>query len=569
MLDWREMLTSIKNHLAQHLLGSIPLSENEIFSMLEMPKDLSHGHLAFPTFRLAKELKKSPPAIAEELSKKISCGDFLGSVNSVGGFLNFKFKSKFIQNEIIESIILKKEIGHTNTGNGRKVVVDYSSPNVAKPLGIGHLRATVIGQAICNLARTQGYEVLGLNYIGDWGVQFGKLAWAYTNWKEEYDFENAPFESLYEMYVRFHSEAENDPEMNENGAEFFRRLESGDAEVEKLWKSFIEITMEEHQKLYALLGIEFDLVQGESFYNDKMEAAVQRLKEKQLLVESEGAQVVYINEKDPPCLIKKSDGSSLYATRDIASAIYRHEEMKGEDLLYVVGADQSLHFKQVFGVLEKLGYEWAKNCQHIAFGLYRFKDGKMSTRKGNLIFMKDVIHKSIEIAGNIIQQKNPNLENKSLVASQVGVGAIVFNDLVNDRVKNVEFDWERALDFEGDSGPYVQYCVVRCKSLIRKYGKTIEKEFQVDLDSPEEQSLQIHLLHFEDILGQSWKHRKPNLLAQYLLKVCSEFNHFYNKQRIIGSKPEVEASRMTLVHSVQRVLEKGLEVLGIPAPDQM
>jgi arginyl-tRNA synthetase len=451
-------------------------------------------------------------------------------------------------------------------------VIDYASPNVAKPMHIGHLRATMIGQAIRNLAESQGYKVIGVNHLGDWGSQFGKLAWAYQNWGYEYDFSKDPMDAMLKMYVRFHEETEKNPQLEEFGAATFKKLEDGDVEIKKIWQMMVDYSLKDYARLLqGTLGVKHDAVIGESFYNDKMENVVQLLQKKGLLKESEGAQVVFFDEKDnmPPCIIKKSDGASIYATRDLAAAIYRHDVLKGDELLYVVGQEQTLHFKQVFKVLEMLGFEWAKNCHHIVFGLYRFKEGKMSTRKGQVIRFEDVINQAVDLVHKMIEEKNPDLENKDLIAKQVAIGAVIFNDLINDRVKNVEFDWDRILSVEGDSGPYVQYTTVRCKSILRKYGKAPEAQARLELATDEERKLTFQLLQFEDILTGAYKQYRPNILAQYLLELCASFSHFYHKCRILGEAPDVEVSRIALVAATEKVLIQGMKVLNIEAPEAM
>lgn len=548
------------------------MDRERIIDSLEVPKKLEHGHLAFPVFPLAKELRKAPLVIAQELSKALQAVDWhdVQSIAPAGGYVNITFKDEYLQTILLEDIHSKgARIGHSNHGAGQTLVIDYSSPNVAKPMHIGHLRATVIGQALRNLAETQGYKVVGLNHLGDWGVQFGKLAWAYTQWKDDYDFASAPLHSLYEMYVRFHAEAEAHPELESKGSEMFKRMEAGDQEVLALWKKFVDITLSENGKLWGLMGVKHDLVLGESFYNDKMAPVEKALESKGLLEESEGAMVVRVGEDVPPCLIRKTDGTSLYATRDLASAIYRHDVLKADMNLYVVGADQALHFKQVFKVLELMGLDWAKNCHHIGFGMYRFKEGKMSTRKGRTIFLEDVLKQAIELVEKLIESKNPALENKKKVAEQVGLGAIVFNDLAVDRVRDVEFDWEKALNFEGDSGPYVQYTHVRCLSLIKKYAKPVPSKTTTALTTPEERELVRVLLSYPDVLEAAFEAFKPNILAQYLLEVCSAFSRFYNKHRILGEAEALESSRMALVEGTRRVLAAGLATLNIQAPEAM
>ena len=565
------MWPDIKKETAQNLL---PLFKNTSWKSVESikkaltsPKLFSHGHLALPIFSLAKELGQNPKTYATDLAEQITNQQInhIVSLQAIGGFINFKFSSAYLGRHLCHFVFSQKE----NTSDlKKKIIIEYSSPNVAKPLGMGHLRASVIGQALYRLAKAQGFYVIGLNHLGDWGVQFGHLAWAYQQWKEEYDFESQPLQSLYEMYVRFHNEAKVSPELKRKGSEFFRRLESGDQEILKIWKMFVKITLKEHQRLYDLLGVQFDLIQGESFYHDKLEHTVERLKDAGLLKDSQGAKVVFL-EGFPPCLILKSDGGSLYATRDIASALYRHEVMGGDELLYVTGADQSLHFKQVFGVLSQMRLDWAKHCHHIPFGLYRFKDSKMSTRKGNVVFMDDVLKEACQRTLRLIEEKNPQLQNKSEIAEQVGIGAVIFNDLMNDRVKNVDFDWSQVLNFEGNSGPYVQYCLVRCRSLLRKFEKTVPPTFQKDLVSPEELQLMLTLLAFPEILQYAWQIFKPHILAQYVLKLCQEFHTFYHKHRILGETEDLATARMTLVFCTEHILNQSLSILGVPTPEYM
>lgn len=557
-------MQNFKIKIAQAIHKQIPsLNQTEIALLLESPKKLEHGHIAFPVFNMAKTLKKAPPVIAQEITKNLEPLNFVESIIPLGGYINFVIKDEYLQKLIFDGQTLEK-----GPAQNKIVVIDYSSPNVAKQMSIGHLRATVIGQAIRNLAESQGYKVIGLNYLGDWGVQFGKLAWAYKTWGSEYPFKEEPFESLNKLYVRFHDEAEKDAEIEKKGAATFKKLEEHDPEIVNLWKMFLDISIREYKRIYDLLGIKFDLYQGESFHNSHLEPTVELLKNAGLLKESDGAQVVFLDNDRPPCIIKKSDGTSLYATRDIASAIYRRNELKGDQLLYVVGSEQSLHFQQIFEVLKKLGYTWANNCHHISFGLYRFKDiGKMSTRKGNVIFMTDILSRAIEIATQIIEEKNPDLKNKEQVAKQVGIGAIIFNDLIGDRVKNVDFDWNRVLDFEGDSGPYVQYCIVRCKSILKK-APTKNGDI-LPLSSDEERSLVRQLFLYPDILKTSYHHFKPNFLAQYLLETCRAFNHFYAKHKVLTGDERLLPARLKLIESTQRTLIDGLRILGIESPDEM
>lgn len=602
------MNLKIKNKLAADLnaflfqiemFKSFSEDSYKIADLLERPKDTSFGQMALPVFALSKALRMGPPQIAQKIAEELSLKkaadpkflNYVEKVQAVSGFINFKLESWFLATSL-EELMQAPRLGFSETKKNQKLIIDYSSPNVAKPMNVGHLRATVIGQALRNLAETQGYEVIGLNHLGDWGVQFGKLAWAFNEWQDDYDFKGQPFKSLFDMYVRFHDEAENDKTLEEKGAETFIRLEKGDPEVTALWKMFVEISMKEYQRLWDRLGVKHDIVRGESFYSDKLEATVQMVKDKGLLKESLGAFVIDVGDDMPPCLITKSDGASLYATRDIASALYRHEVLGCDMNLYVVGVDQTLHFKQVFKALELLGYEWAKDCHHISFGMYRFKDqGKMSTRKGRAIFLEDVLNKSVEMVKEIIETKNPTLPNKDLVAEQVGVGAVIFNDLVNDRVKDVDFDWNKILDFEGDSGPYIQYTSVRCLSVIEKFEGTIGADKMIKIFSPkqsgtkdpvsvssefsfpaqtEEIDLISLLLSFESVLTQAFEKFKPNVVANYLLDLAKAYNTFYNKHRIVDAdNPSLSAHRVLLTEHTQKVLSAGLAVLNIQTPVKM
>lgn len=566
------MLLVQKSDLAKKLSQIVGENHEKVLSLFERPKSLDHGHISFPVFFLAKTLRKAPPVIAKEVAEEInkSLPEYLLKVEAVSGFVNFTLTAEALQGELEAKVLQVSEesLGFSSHGDGQRVVIDFASPNVAKPMHVGHLRATMIGQAIYNLAKTQGYDVLGVNHLGDWGVQFGKLAWAYKKWGSEYPFDKEPFDSLTKLYVRFHAEAEKDDNLNKEGSLIFKQLEDGDEEIHKLWKMFVDITMEKNNKLFELLGVKHDLVRGESYYNDRLKGVEKLLEGKGLLVESDGAMVVEMGDDMPPCLIRKADGASLYATRDIASAIHRKEDLGGDLNLYVVAIDQNLHFKQVFKVLEKMGYEWSSDCHHISFGMYRFKDqGKMSSRRGNIITLEDVLDKAISSVESLIEERKSDLANKSEVAKQVGVGAIIFNDLINDRVKNVDFDWDRALDFNGDSGPYVQYSHVRCNSILNKSDKT--PKFDVLLDSKEEQALMFQLLQYSRVLESAFSNFKPHLLASYLLDVCRVFGDFYHKHRIIGGDESKEAARLALVLSTKKVLKSALAVLNIQAPEEM
>jgi arginyl-tRNA synthetase len=565
------MLAQLKKQLSLEIANKVSISDVDIMKSLEVPKIYEHGHLSWPVFNYAKNLKQNPMEVAKKLASDLS-GSLPGlqSVQAAGGFVNFKFKSSRLA-EVMNKAAQEPLLAQQKGGEGKIVVIDYASPNVAKKMHIGHLRATNIGQSIRNLAQANGYKVIGLNHLGDWGTQFGKLAWALETWGPAMGEKAWTIEGLLELYVKFHEEAEKNPKLEEFGAAAFLKLEQGDLHTQKIWRRIVDVSLQDYGRMFKLLNVKHDIVLGESFYNDKLEDVVNRLKAHHLLTESEGAQVVMFEEKDklPPCLIKKSDGASLYATRDLASAIYRHDQLKGDELIYVVGVDQNLHFRQVFKILSLLGYSWSENCHHVSFGMVRFKEGKMSTRKGRIVHLEDVLESAIEIVTETVNEKNPDLENKEENIRKIAIGAVIFNDLLNDRVKNVEFDWDRVLSTEGDSGPYVQYTTVRCKSILRKV-KFQWKEMPPNIDwTNEEEKLIFTLMQFQDVVKNSYTHLKPNILAQYLLQVCSDFSHFYHLNRVIGEDSQIENRRLHLVELSRRTLEEGLGLLNISSPDMM
>ncbi len=549
---------------------NIELDEIKILDLLESPKKVEMGHVAMPVFFLAKELKKSPKDISQLLADSINetLQAPMSKAEAAGGYLNFTFDNLSLQKLLFDHVN-SSQLGEAKS-SGKRVVVDYCSPNVAKPMHIGHFRATIMGQAICNLAVSQGHDLVALNYIGDWGTQFGKLAWAIENWGSEYPLEAEPIESLLKLYIRFHEEAETNKEIEKAGAETFKRLEEGDEDIKKLWQKIVKLSLAEYEKTLKRLKVKHNLVRGESFYNDKLKDTVELINSKGLLEESEGAQIVNLESDNmPPCLIRKADGASLYATRDVASALDRIEDLKADQSLYVVGSEQTLHFQQVFKVLEKMGYDWVKDCHHISFGRYRFADGQMSTRKGRLIRLNEMLDKAQTIAQEIINKKNPDLKNKKVIAEQVGIGALIFYDLMNDRQKDIDFDWDKVMNFEGDSGPYVQYCQVRCRSVLAKSGKAPLFDGGVELAAVEERELIKTLLSFEQVLESAYKNFKPHVVANYLLDVCKAFGHFYHKCRIVGEEDKLEQSRLALVVSTQKVIEKGLAILNIESPEAM
>lgn len=553
-----------------HELLDQEISQTNLELMIEKPKNQELGDLAFPCFTLAKLKRKSPNLIAEELSKKINSPIF-EKVEVVGAYLNFFLNKKTASEKVVNEIISQKgKYGALTFGNGGAVTIDMSSPNIAKPFSMGHLRSTVIGNSLALIVEKCGYKPIKINHLGDWGTQFGKLITAYQLWGDAEKVKQNPIKELLTLYIKFHKEAETNPSLEDQGRSWFKRLEDGDEQALKLWKWFRDESLKEFSRIYQLMNVEFDSYAGEAFYNDKMERVVKLLEEKQLLVESEQAQVVELTEEQlPPCLIKKSDGATLYATRDLAAALYRQEEYQFVQSLYVVGHEQSLHFKQLMAVLAKMGYDWSKQMHHIPFGLM-LKDGKkMSTRKGKVVLLEEVLNESIAMARHNIEEKNPNLPNKDNVAKQVGVGAVIFHDLKNNRMNDIEFSLEEMLRFEGETGPYVQYTYARACSILRKanvnaelgalsYENTWEKEWKVT-------SL---LMEFSPAIKRACINFDPSQVAKYIIDLAQAFNKYYAEVKILEDTPEQQA-RLALVYAVTEVLKEGLRLLGLEAPVEM
>ncbi|PGY07224.1 arginine--tRNA ligase [Bacillus sp. AFS031507] len=553
-----------------HELLDQEISQTNLELMIEKPKNQELGDLAFPCFTLAKLKRKSPNLMAEELSKKINSPIF-EKVEVVGAYLNFFLNKKTASEKVVNEIISQKgKYGALTFGDGGAVTIDMSSPNIAKPFSMGHLRSTVIGNSLALIVEKCGYKPIKINHLGDWGTQFGKLITAYQLWGDAEKVKQNPIKELLTLYIKFHKEAETNPSLEDQGRSWFKRLEDGDEQALKLWKWFRDESLKEFSRIYQLMNVEFDSYAGEAFYNDKMERVVKLLEEKQLLVESEQAQVVELTEEQlPPCLIKKSDGATLYATRDLAAALYRQEEYQFVLSLYVVGHEQSLHFKQLMAVLANMGYDWSKQMHHIPFGLM-LKDGKkMSTRKGKVVLLEEVLNESIAMARHNIEVKNPNLTNKEDVAKQVGVGAVIFHDLKNNRMNDIEFSLEEMLRFEGETGPYVQYTYARACSILRKadvnaelgaltYENTWEKEWKIT-------SL---LMEFSPAIKRACINFDPSQVAKYVIDLAQAFNKYYAEVKILEDTPEQQA-RLALVYAVTEVLKEGLCLLGLQAPAEM
>jgi arginyl-tRNA synthetase len=565
MMKYKQELAKVLYEVLGH-----EMRVKELEMLIEKPKNPLHGDLAFPCFSLAKVKRKSPNSIAQELSGEIQSPTF-EKIEVVGAYLNIFLNKKLVSEDTIAEIIeQKEEYGALEIGNHRNVTIDLSSPNIAKPFSMGHLRSTVIGNSLAFIVEKCGYKPIRINHIGDWGTQFGKLITAYKLWGEEEKVKQNPIKELLTLYVKFHDEAEKDPELVEQGRSWFKELEDGNEEALTLWQWFRDESLKEFSRIYQLMNVQFDSFAGEAFYNDKMERVVKLLEEKQLLVESDQAQVVELTEEGlPACLIKKSDGATLYATRDLAAALYRKENYDFELSLYVVGNEQSLHFKQLMAVLEKLGYTWAKNMVHIPFGMM-LKDGKkMSTRKGKVVLLEEVLSESISMARHNIEEKNPNLANKDAVAKQVGVGAVIFHDLKNFRMNDIEFSLEEMLRFEGETGPYVQYTYARACSILRKANWKVEDTVQTSSLSWEKEWKVVSLLaEFTNAIKRAYEQFDPSQIAKYIVDLAQAFNKYYGEVKILEAGDEQQA-RLTLVYSVTVVLKEGLRLLGIEAPEEM
>ncbi len=548
------------------------LPEDEIAGFIEIPPDIKMGDYAFPCYSLSKTLKKSPAIIATELLSAIRPVAPVREVKALGPYLNFFIDKAIFSENISKKIFEEKDrYGCSAIGAGKTIVVDYSSPNIAKHLAVHHLRSALIGSGVYNVYKTLGYKCVGINHLGDWGTQFGQLIVAYKKWGGENAHTSYTVTDLNDLYVKFHQEAEKNPGLEGEAREWFKKLEAGDAEARELWQHFKDISLKEFQKIYDMLGIHFDAFTGESFYNTLVEDTVNRIKEKGLTRISEEALIIDLEPYNmPPCLLRKKDDATLYATRDIAAAEYRKKTYNFERMIYVVGSEQKLHFRQVFKALELMGHDWANHCIHVDFGLMKFKEGKMSTRKGNVVLLEDLLVEAVERIRKIIEEKNPSLENKETVAHEVGIGAIIFANLSTKRNKDVVFDWDAVLNFEGETGPYVQYTHARLCSILRKYGKPVATDIQYELLKEEETVILVKILsQFPLIIRKASEAYEPSLISNYLIDVCSSLNRFYNAHRVLSDDEELTRARILLVDATRQVIKNGLNILGMHAPERM
>lgn len=546
------------------------VSSSEIYESLALPPNTEMGDYALPCFKFAKIMRKSPVMIADQLKNSYPTDEVVCEVSAVNGYLNFKINKTGFVASTLEKILKEKDnYGASDVGEGKTVCLDYSSINIAKPFHIGHLSTTVLGGALYRIYNFLGYKAVGINHLGDYGTQFGKLISAYKRWGDKEAIENGGIRALNELYVRFHREAEEHPEYEDEARAYFKKIEQGDEECLALFHWFKDLTLKDVQKIYDMLDIRFDSYAGESFYSDKMQPIVDELREKGLLVESRGAQVVDLEEYGmPPCIILKSDGSSLYATRDMAAAAYRKKEYNFDKCLYVVAYQQNLHFKQFFKALELMGKEWAKDLVHVAYGMVSLEEGTMSTRKGNVVFLEDVINKCIEKAYKIIDEKNPELENKLDVAKKVGVGAVIFGALYNNKIKDIVFSYDKVLNFDGETSVYVQYTGARAQSVLAKGG--VPSEYEIPELSGAEIELAKALSNFPALVKEAAEKYEPSVIARFAVDVSQKFNKFYFDCKILTAEDEKTKNfRLALTAATLQALKNAFKLLGIGIPEKM
>ena len=561
----------LKTALAETIAKAAGMEAPQVAGLLETPPDPKMGDAALPCFKLAKELRKAPPVIAQELAGKLEAPAFVTRTEAAGGYLNFFYDRNFYAESVLSALEeAGEDWGRSDAGAGKTVVIDYSSVNIAKPFHIGHLSSTAIGSALYKIYKYLGYDVVGVNHLSDWGTQFGKLIAAYKLWGNDEEIDRDSVSAMLKLYVRFHEEAEKDESLNEQGRAWFKKIEEGDEEALRIFEWFKELTLREAKRVYERLDVQFDSYAGESFYNDKIPAVLDELREKNLLVQSEGAWVVRLDEEGlPPAIILKSDGTTLYATRDLAAAEYRKKTYDFYKNLYVVAYQQNLHFKQLFAVLKKMGHEWAEQCEHVAFGMVSLEDGTLSTRKGKIVLLEDVLTKAVEKTRAVIEEKNPGLANKEQVAEEIGVGAVIFSTLSQSRIKDITFSFDRVLNYDGETGPYVQYTHTRCASVLARCAElTGEPDMDALTDDDAFAVLKL-LASFPQALAAASEKNEPFYVTRYLLDLAQAFNKYYYEHRIIDGSAEQTIARAALVRGVKNTLKTGLALLGIKAPDKM
>ncbi len=568
-------MKNFKQIIAEQISKTIDINKQELESYIETPKDSKNGDYAFPCFRLAKELRKAPPVIANEIKEKIEPVEEIEKIEVAGGYLNFFINKATLSEEVLREISKTEQYGKSEIGREKNIVIDYSAPNIAKPFHIGHLRSTVIGGALYNIYKYLGYNVTGVNHLGDYGTQFGKLIEGYKMWGKEYDIEKDSINELTKIYIRINEACKNDEQILENCRNNFKKLEEGDPYCVEIWKKFRKLSLQEFQKVYDLLGSKFDSWNGESFYSDKMPEVIDILQKTGKLVESQGAKIIDLEDKgiNTPCIIEKSNGSTTYATRDLAAILYRARTYDFDKALYVTSYEQVLHFKQVFEVAKLLGLDekYTNGLEHVSFGMVLLPEGKMSTREGNIIKLEELLNEAISRAKEIIEQKNPDLENKEEVAKKVGIGAVIFNDMSASRIKDEVFDWNTILNFQGETGPYIQYTYVRTKSVLEKAGYLPKMENVKTENLSDDYSMAILKLiyNFEDVLVQVTDKNEPSILARYLIDLAKAYSSFYNENKIIVEDKEIQDARIYLTYATSEVLKQGANLLGMQMPEKM
>lgn len=571
-------MISYKEKIAQLLSGAVEgLSLEEIQSMVEVPGDSKMGDYAFPCFKLAKIMRKAPPMIAKDIASKIESDAMFAEVKCVNAYVNmFLSRNTFMKDIVSEVNHEGASYGRSSQGAGKKVIVEFSSPNIAKPFHIGHIRSTVIGNAIYKIYDCLGYDTIRINHLGDYGTQFGKMICAYRRWGKKEDVMKEPIKTLLSYYTKFHVEVENDPTLDQEARDIFTRLEKGEPEELELWQWFRDESLKEFTTVYNMLGIEFDSYAGESFYSDKMPRFVQELKDKKLLKESEGAQIVDLEEYGmSPALITKSDGSTLYITRDIAAAVYRKENYEFYKNIYVVASQQNLHFQQWIQILELMGYQWARDCVHIPFGLVSLEDGTMSTREGRVVFLEDVLNRAIDQTKEIIKEKNVNTEYIDETAKMVGIGAVMFQELSNNRIKDYVFSWDKVLNFEGETGPYVQYTHARAASVLRKAGaEVVTKALSGEIDpayiaSDSAYELAKLIYAFPEVIIEAGAKYEPSVVTRHIVNIAQAFNRFYHNEHVLVDDEGEKIAKVALVSAAKNTIKNGLSLLGIKAPEKM
>ncbi len=569
-------MVSYKSKISEQIAKATNIPQEEIEKYIEIPKDMANGDYAFPCFKLAKTLKKSPIVIANEIKQEFQIEEeIISKVEVVGGYLNFFVNKLNKTKQIIEEMANNEQYGESNFGKGTNIIVEFSSPNIAKPFHIGHLRTTGIGQALYNIYKFLGYNVIGINHLGDYGTQFGKMIEGYKKWGSEYSFKEHPIDDLLDLYVRINELCKNDENVLNECRENFKKLENGDKYCIEIWKKFKELSLQEFQRIYNMLGTTFDSWNGEAFYTDKMPEVIDILQKSGHLVESNGAKIINLEDQNisTPCMIVKSNGSTTYGTRDLAAILYRARTYDYDKCLYVVGSEQDLHFRQVFGSARYLGLDekYIKGLEHISYGMIRLETGKMSTREGTLIKLEDLLNEAISRVDKILEEKNPDVENKEDIARKVGIGAVVFNNLATSRVKDQIFKWEEVLNFQGETGPYIQYTYVRTQSVLNK-AQYMPKAEEININNLQDKYSQniINIIYnFEETLKQVVYKNEPSILARYLIDLAKSYSLFYNENKIICNEKEIQNARIYLTYMVGKVLKQGAKLLGIEMPEKM